>query len=53
MDKDGKPIKGGQLEAGKFWFDFGKTLESLTLDFFDVESTGVVGSSAGGAASPR
>ncbi len=47
MNADGTPIEGGQLEAGKFLFDFGKTLDSLSLDFFDVESSGVVGSSAG------
>ncbi len=37
----GTPIENGQLEAGKFSFDFlGKTVNQLQLDFFDTESSG-------------
>lgn len=42
VDEDGKPLvkafEDGQLEVGRFLFDFlGKTVSSVTFDLFDVE----------------
>lgn len=35
---NGNPVESGQLEIGKFFFDFlGKEVDSLTLELFDVE----------------
>jgi hypothetical protein len=39
LDKKGKPVENGQLEVGKFKFDFGKTYSEVTLSLFDVEDT--------------
>lgn len=37
-DNNGKVVENGQLEVGQFFFDFlGKTVDSLTLELFDVE----------------
>lgn len=37
-NKNGNPVEKGQLEIGKFFFDFlGQTVDSLTLELFDVE----------------
>ncbi|MBH8561187.1 LEVG family PEP-CTERM protein [Nostoc sp. CENA67] len=35
----GKPVENGQLEVGKFQFDFKNPLEALKLSFFDVEDS--------------
>ena len=44
MMKNGKPYEDGQLEVGRFVFDFmGKTINELTLDFHDVEVSGYSG----------
>ncbi|MEM7554465.1 MAG: LEVG family PEP-CTERM protein [Cyanobacteria bacterium P01_A01_bin.84] len=37
MDKDGNPIEGGELEVGRFLFEFVNPVASLDLDFLDVE----------------
>jgi hypothetical protein len=44
MMKNGKPYENGQLEVGRFNFDFmGKTISELALDFTDVEVSGFSG----------
>jgi hypothetical protein len=44
MMKNGKPYENGQLEVGRFLFDFmGKTINEVTLDFHDVEVSGFSG----------
>ena len=47
----GTPIEKGQLEVGKFSFDFlGKTVNQIQLDFFDTESNGTGVTEINGAA---
>jgi hypothetical protein len=38
--RGGTVLERGELEVGRFAFNFNSTLESLTLDFFDVEKRG-------------
>ncbi|MEO1431182.1 MAG: LEVG family PEP-CTERM protein [Cyanobacteria bacterium J06633_8] len=37
------PDEGGQLEIGRFQFDFDKVYEKIVLDLFDIESSGFTG----------
>jgi hypothetical protein len=39
LDKNGNPVENGQLEVGRFKFDFGKIYSEVTLSLFDVEDT--------------
>ncbi len=39
-DTSGTPIEGGQLETGRFKFDFGKVLKQVELSFVDTEANG-------------
>jgi hypothetical protein len=39
---NGSVIENGQLEVGKFNFDFGTTIKKLKLTFFDVEEAGTL-----------
>ncbi|AKG22888.1 LEVG family PEP-CTERM protein [Calothrix sp. 336/3] len=41
--ENGTAIEGGQLESGKFLFEFDQEYSEISLDFFDVESTGFSG----------
>ena len=40
IQKDGVASEGGELEVGRFLFEFARELEEITIDFFDVESLG-------------
>jgi hypothetical protein len=45
VDKKGNAVEKGQLEVGRFQFDFGKVFSEITLNLFDVEDafkTGVL-----------
>lgn len=37
---NGTPIENGQLETGRFKFDFGKVLQQIELSFVDTEANG-------------
>ncbi|MFH7028414.1 MAG: LEVG family PEP-CTERM protein [Heteroscytonema crispum UTEX LB 1556] len=39
LDKNGNAVENGQLEVGRFKFDFGKIFSEVTLNLFDVEDT--------------
>ncbi len=39
IQTDGKASEGGELEVGRFLFEFDKMLEEITLEFFDVEKS--------------
>lgn len=43
IQDDGVASENGQLEVGRFLFEFDETLEKLSLDFFDTESFGSTG----------
>ncbi|MEA5596516.1 LEVG family PEP-CTERM protein [Rivularia sp. UHCC 0363] len=38
IQDDGVASEGGELEVGRFLFEFERELEEITIDFFDVES---------------
>ena len=40
IQTDGVASEGGELEVGRFLFEFERELEEITIDFFDVESFG-------------
>lgn len=40
IESDGTASQNGQLEVGSFLFEFERELEEITIDFFDVESSG-------------
>lgn len=40
IQTDGVASEGGELEVGRFLFEFERELEEITFDFFDVESFG-------------
>ncbi|MFB2767948.1 LEVG family PEP-CTERM protein [Pelatocladus sp. BLCC-F211] len=40
ITEKGKLPEGGQLEVGRFLFNFTKEMSEVSLDFFDVEDTG-------------
>jgi hypothetical protein len=39
LDNNGNAVENGQLEVGKYKFDFGKTFSEVTLSLFDIEDT--------------
>ncbi len=41
IQTNGTASEGGELEVGRFLFEFKRELEEITIDFFDVESFGV------------
>lgn len=42
-DKDGNPLEGGELEIGRFLFEFDEEYDNITLDFLDVETSDFTG----------
>ncbi len=40
IQDNGVASEGGELEVGRFLFEFQRELEEITIDFFDVESLG-------------
>ncbi|MGB3656291.1 MAG: LEVG family PEP-CTERM protein [Rivularia sp. (in: cyanobacteria)] len=40
IQTDGTASENGELEVGRFLFEFERELEEITIDFFDVESLG-------------
>ncbi len=43
IQTDGTASEGGELEVGRFRFDFKKVLDEITIDFFDTESSPFTG----------
>ncbi len=43
IKEDGTLPESGQLEVGRFLFEFNTIFDEITLDFFDVEETGFSG----------
>lgn len=39
IQTDGTASEGGELEVGRFRFDFERVLDEITIDFFDTESS--------------
>jgi hypothetical protein len=43
IQDDGVASEGGELEVGRFRFDFERVLEEISIDFFDTESSPFTG----------